>query len=46
MELAIKVSVITTNRLVEVVLQDKANRLEIFDSVIHQASNGSLKTWG
>lgn len=45
MELAIKVRVVSASSLVEVLLQNKAQRREILDAVLHQPRNGSLQSW-
>lgn len=43
MELTIKVSITSASCPVEVLLQNKAQRREIFDATIHQPRNGCLQ---
>jgi hypothetical protein len=45
MELAIKVGVISAGCLIEVLLQNKAQRSKILDAIIHQPCNGCLQSW-
>jgi hypothetical protein len=45
MELAIKVGVVSASCLVEVLLQNKAQRRKILDAVVHQPRNGGLHAW-
>jgi hypothetical protein len=45
MELAIKVRVVSPSGLVEVLLQNEAQRGKIFDAVVHQSRNCGLQAW-